>query len=553
MPDMILTPPTLPLPPPMSLSSSTNSPSFATAAQSVLAPELQRSTDQADQSLDKQVDEISGEEFLERLKVPTVILETPSISHTMAATLSLSLLSHTLFLKSQIPFPVAQLSRMPVSKSNPKVAQKREELLATFDILASHFHTTFVALSTAYARCKSPHSSTSADRQSEAVDANTPTLAPTIPRGKAHLMFVLGSSVGAARARIVLTIDGLELKVWGARGASHEEEEVSEEDEESDEDTSDDEASEEETSDDETSDEASNDGESDEGSVEGATEGAVSDEDGSDDGQDAPHRETDEGDDFNSASEPPPSRSPSPSSPPARSLAPSPESLPSPHPIPTPSGSLPPPYSFCQSLDSASHTDMPAQLTQATQARAPSPPPSKPVPPVASTCRKAAAARREQSHAEAQQALNAAQRLLSRTLMNAWVDGEGDMSRELAPTQTHIFLRGPRRFAHPAWVARQNLTRALDGILDAFLEDAGAVPTPFVAKGKSKSKSRGVRTEGAWIGCRGGSAFAHGRAAARDAEDGRADVGGADEADQDEEDEEIWWTWERKLVGFADW
>ena len=42
-------------------------------------------------------------EFFERLKVPTVILETPSISHTMAAALSLSLLGHTLFLKSQVP------------------------------------------------------------------------------------------------------------------------------------------------------------------------------------------------------------------------------------------------------------------------------------------------------------------------------------------------------------------------------------------------------------------------------------------------------------------
>ena len=42
-------------------------------------------------------------EFFERLKVPTVILETPSVSHTMAAALSLSLLNHTLFLKSQVP------------------------------------------------------------------------------------------------------------------------------------------------------------------------------------------------------------------------------------------------------------------------------------------------------------------------------------------------------------------------------------------------------------------------------------------------------------------
>ena len=54
-------------------------------------------------SVDDEEIEMHRAEFFERLKVPTVILETPSVSHTMAAALSLSLLNHTLFLKSQVP------------------------------------------------------------------------------------------------------------------------------------------------------------------------------------------------------------------------------------------------------------------------------------------------------------------------------------------------------------------------------------------------------------------------------------------------------------------
>ena len=113
----------------------------------------------------------------------------------------------------------------------------------------------------------------------------------------------------------------------------------------------------------------------------------------------------------------------------------------------------------------------------------------------------------------------------------------------VAPTQTQINLRAPRRFTHPAWAARQNLCRSLDGVLSGFLEEAGAVPVP---PGSKKAKSRGVRTEGAWIGCRGGSAFSD-----KVAEPEKGEVGGDD--GEDEEDEEIWWAWEGKIVGFADW
>ena len=109
---------------------------------------------------------------------------------------------------------------------------------------------------------------------------------------------------------------------------------------------------------------------------------------------------------------------------------------------------------------------------------------------------------------------------------------------------------------HPAWVARQNLTRTLDGVLTGFLEDAGAIPTTLAANGKPKPKSKAVRTEGAWIGCRGGSAYAaklqdH-SSSARNVYAAEAATGEED-GDGEEEDEEIWWAWEGKIVGFADW
>ena len=193
---------------------------------------------------------------------------------------------------------------MPEGKSNSKAANKRKELLATFDLLATHLHTTFVALSTAYARC----------RQTQTENENALPARQSGGRaglGTAHLMFVLGPSVNAARARIVLTIDNLEVKVWGARevegGASGR---------------------------DEGEDEEELDSEDDEEDISDASDSDVDELDSASDpgsGEDALGDEDEE-----PASEPPSSRSPSPTTPPTRSLAPSPESLPSPVGLPTP-------------------------------------------------------------------------------------------------------------------------------------------------------------------------------------------------------------------------
>ncbi|KAI0820724.1 hypothetical protein BC628DRAFT_1396068 [Trametes gibbosa] len=454
--------------------------------------------------------------LLDHITVPTVILDAPSVTHTMAARLSLSLLGHTLFLKSQVPFPVAQLLRMPCGASSPKVAKKREELLATFDTLSSHLQTTFVALSTALAKCKSAKDkeiTVTGDENSQTVSHASAT-ASAPQKGTAHLMFILGPSVGAARARVLLTVDGLEIKVWGER-VDHQDLDESEGAASIDLEKTDDEDSYE--VDDEDPEDDSEECE-DEGSA------AYSDEEASRDGDGSDGLENDRESD--SASLPPASRSPSPS-PLARSRAPSPESISSPQPstcsLPTPMQQPP--------TSSPPSTPAPAPITTTGSAsRQPSP----------SASRRPAAV--TQTYAEEQATLRAAERLLSRTLMTAWADGGGDMASELAPTQTHVYLRAPRRFAHPAWIARQNLARSLDGILDAFLVDAGA---RRVKEARSK-KTRGVKTEGVWISCKGGSAFATAAAPIERAQEPKV-------LECEEADEEIWWAWEGKIIGFADW
>lgn len=314
---------------------------------------------------------------------------------------------------------------MPGGKSNPKVTRKRDELLATFDILESHLRTTFVALSTAYARCKSASSLTPSGGENAQIktDVSTPENAP---RGTAHLLFVLGSSVGTARARILLTIDGLDVKVWGSRDQTREDDE--------DEDGGESQSEEEDSEDEDT---RSEDDES--GSDESKSESETSDEDVS--GSDDEESDMSEAESSALSSGPPPSRTPSPEPPAVRSLAPSPESLPSPLVPQTPLGApptpfffappAPPPLSSISAPRKGTFADVPTASTSHSEA--------KNTPPISTSPEELASnPASELSYAQEQQALRAAERLLSRTLMNAWVDGEGDMSSELGASQTFL-------------------------------------------------------------------------------------------------------------------
>ena len=70
----------------------------------------------------------------------------------------------------------------------------RTELLASFDTISSHMDTTFSALSTALSRC-----------------SNCKDLTIT----RAYLAILLGPSIGSAKSKVVLGIDGLAKRIWG--------------------------------------------------------------------------------------------------------------------------------------------------------------------------------------------------------------------------------------------------------------------------------------------------------------------------------------------------
>ena len=95
-------------------------------------------------------------------------------------------------------------------------------------------------------------------------------------------------------------------------------------------------------------------------------------------------------------------------------------------------------------------------------------------------------------------------------------------------------MRAPRRFSHPSWIPMQNATQALENILQEFLVESGVVPEPTDVKKKPNKKASKV--EGVWVSARGGLTPNY-----------TEPEGGT------EEDDMIWYAWDGKLVGFADW
>ncbi|KAH9978150.1 hypothetical protein BGW80DRAFT_1286061 [Lactifluus volemus] len=396
------------------------------------------------------------------LNIPSMRLDMPVISEDMAASLAVALLGHVLFLKSQVPFPVAQLGRVPGASSVSRAAKKRADMITTFDELSSHLHTTFSALSTALARNKN-HASTHT----------------------AYLALVLGPTIGAPKARVILALEGLEVKIWGERAKKDETDDCSSSDDGS---------------------EASGDSFVEE-EVEEDTSSDVTD--------------TEESPISPPASEAP---SPSPSPPPE---VPSPQSSSAPAVL---KAGRPLRLSLSPKSSSSGGASQPYLVPQLTR-----------------------------TYAEEQQTLRAAERLLARTLVNAYAEG-GGIAAELAPTQTHVLLRAPRRFSHPAWLPRQNISVSLDSMLQDFLIDSGldkdAEDKPLAKKTRRRGgAAAGIRTEGVLVSCQTG---------ARADDEGKVEVVAsalappppgsvAATAEVSEEDELIWWAWDGKLTGFAEW
>ncbi|KAF8580524.1 hypothetical protein K439DRAFT_298359 [Ramaria rubella] len=158
----------------------------------------------------------------------TVTLDAEDISQEMAARLAIALLGQMLYMKGQVPFPVASLSRMvgrqavqSLTREGIRAAKKRKEFLEAYDDLSSHLRTTFVAFSTALAQNQIRHSSFSPSTPTSPTATKQDTYSAfTKSRrhpAKVHVLFVLGPSPSAAKARVLLELDGLRVERFGER------------------------------------------------------------------------------------------------------------------------------------------------------------------------------------------------------------------------------------------------------------------------------------------------------------------------------------------------
>ncbi|KAJ3936165.1 MAG: hypothetical protein NXY57DRAFT_987028 [Lentinula lateritia] len=380
-------------------------------------------------------------------KIPRVCLDMDVIPDMMAARLATSLLGHVLFLKNQIPFPVAQLSRLPGGKSNTRAAKLKHDLIDSFDTLSSHLDTTFTALSTAFARCSPTGAFSSGDN--DAVEQS--------PGSQAYLAILVGPSIGTAKSKVIFAVDGLETKIWGVRDDLPRKVEAREE---------------------------------------------VEDESDSDaeEGLEETYETFDDDDEENSHSEP-------------------------------------------EASDSEDDSDV-SSTSSRPNSPIPQPPPSLPRRVYPSTSSQTSPTHLLQDHVREQQKIRAADQLLSRTLAMADAEGRG-MASELVPTQTHVLLRAPRRFSHPAWIPRPNFTNSMEHTLNDFLEETRLFVDPFLENKPKSKRTQKQKVEGVWVARRTLSLNAP--SALMSGEQENADQG------QDEEDEMIWWSWDGKIVGFSSW
>jgi len=297
-----------------------------------------------------------------------------------------------------------RLGKIPRNQNtSTRVDRLRTEFLATFDTMESHMETTFSALSTALSLCSNHKES-------------------TITR--AYLAIFLGPSLGSAKSKVILGIDGLEKRIWGNHAN------VS------------------------TTQEAGGD-ENEEQDVVSETEDDDSAEDPDESASDGSEEELEESEDD------------------------------------------------CENIGRVSSPPLTAQ----------------------------------KSHASEQKFLQNAERLLSRTLAAADADGRGIIS-EMSPTQTHILIRAPRRFNHPAWIPRQNISTTLNTTLCDFLDHSGVGLSTSPSQTKYSKKKH---VEGVWITSRVGI------------QKDTMDEALAHDPLLKQDDEMIWWSWEGKLVGFSDW
>ncbi|THU76081.1 hypothetical protein K435DRAFT_974580 [Dendrothele bispora CBS 962.96] len=455
-------------------------------------------------------------------RIPTVQLDVDVVTDGIAAKLATSFLGHILFLKSQVPFPVLQLARLPGAKADSRAAKQKRELLDSFDTISSHLDTTFTALSTALART----STSTTPKLDPKSNLNGESVKKTKRIARAYMAILLGPSIGTAKRKVIFGVDGLEVKVWGERedsgqlagpttigGAGKRNGGEVEEEEDSDAEQQDEDEQNEEV---ESEEDVGSGDEDDDSDVEEPEEsGSEEESDEEEEEEEMEEPEEDEQTQPDDSPVPPPSTLP---------LRP-----------PTP------PRSLSRSTSSNDTRVGNGGGNGGSSANG--------GPKLMSVA----------SHAEEQQAIRVADRLLSRTLAKAEGEGMG-MAEELALMQTHVLILAPRRFNHPAWIPRQNVSKALDKAVIEFLGELGK-------RGESENNVKKQRTrpvEGVWVSAsssRRGSGSGTNEAeegeevyeyldvtSGRDSEElVRGNEG--EKGQMEEEDDMIWWSWDGKLIG----
>ncbi|KAG9007442.1 hypothetical protein FRB94_001253 [Tulasnella sp. JGI-2019a] len=445
---------------------------------------------------------------------PTATVAVNVISNVLAARICANILDHMLYLNGQIPFPVQGLSKLNLDgKKHAKAFKKRAELLSALDVLSSHLPSTFQCLSWAIA-------------------AN-----PNYCNGEtasARLAFITGPSSTTAKARCLIRLDGLmvarncelpsksrhttlvdriplhditaaysQALNQGPESAESQDlpmstwDELKQAVEELQPSVSDSESSEEynqvETEGDDDSDGDGNGdlsfhsvipGVSDALSLVSLGAGAESssDVDTSDTYSSQDDSDSDEDEELPTDAEAKESHSPYPF-------------------MSTPSSPQSPPYSTS-----------PLSTSRTTTA---TPPPAFSSPP------------------DEELALKDHVRTVGLAMANGF-DFDRD---EIAPTLTHIMLQAPRRFKHPAWLPKQNMSKILDDQVANFFSGAS-------------SQSRGRRGP-----VEDGIRIVNTPNSAAQRVDPRTEVTGVKASDDDDEgaNDLIWWQWNAESIrGFAD-
>ncbi|KAF6743553.1 hypothetical protein DFP72DRAFT_1177898 [Ephemerocybe angulata] len=496
--------------------------------------------------------------------VPVVQLKADLVTDEVASRLAIGLLGHVLFLKNQIPLPVPQLTRLSATttkSSTTRSAKARTELLASFDTLTSHLTTTFATLSGALYRSYSEEKRARLGLTSQSDGGGGGGRG----RGgrhldRAYLAVVLGPSLGTAKSRTFMAVDGFEAREWGMREGDDENKggREEEEEEESDEEVFVVEDESESESESDSTDSESEEEEEEEEAYESAEEPEESEDELEAQEEDAgDHDESLSSEHIIGTNQPPLSTLKPLIEHPAQSTPQSPQILRD-NVDSNPQSPLPPlpksPAHEIRTPSTPADAQFPVQSLQNGNSNSKSAPPSplrpKMIPPPSRATSQPPPP--PTSYAEDQRFLQNSERLLARVLATADAEGYGFAS-ELAPTQTHILLRAPRRFAHPSWIPRQNISASLESSLEAFLEKSKAPPPlppalPDQSTGKSlsaaaakeKKEKKKMRlkqqlSEGVWVTAKAGLKIPESVRAER------------------EEDEMIWWSWDGKIVGFSDW